>query len=387
MNRKITNTLLLVFGLLSIFAFYNFSSANAQTVQTTNRARQVSSPTPAPKGVTVVAPSPIPKTVTLPQPTATPTPDEDDEIIKVDTELVNINVRVVDRNNRSIGNLKQEDFKIYEDNVVQPIEFFTRSEVPTNYSLVVDNSGSLRSQIDKVIEAGKIIIATNRPDDETSIIRFVSREKIEIIQPFTSNKTDLNDSIEDFFIEGGQTAVRDAVYLAAETVNEYEKTRDPNDRKRRALILVTDGEDRDSFYSEKQLFDLLKETDVQIYVIGLINELEKEGGFISKSPQGKSKEFLERLANESGGKVYFPNDISELNGIAANIATELRTQYSIGYIPTNDKKDGSFRTIKVAIADGANKQKRIAVTRTGRTATNDRPTPPTLTTPVQKTKN
>lgn len=387
MNRKFTNTLLLVFGLLSISAFYNFSTAGAQAVQPTNRARQISSPTPVPKGVTVVAPSPIPKTVTLPQPTATPLPDEDDEVIKVDTELVNLSVRVVDRNNRSIGNLKQEDFKIYEDNVVQPIEFFTRSEVPTNYSLVIDNSGSMRSQIDKVIEAGKIIIGTNRPDDETSIIRFVSREKIEIVQPFTANKTDLNDSIEGFFIEGGQTAVRDAVYLAAEQVTEYEKTRDPNDRKRRALILVTDGEDRDSFYSEKQLFDLLRETDVQIYVIGFIGELEKEGGFISKSPQGKSKEFLERLATESGGKVYFPTDVSQLNSIAANIATELRTQYSLGYVPTNDKKDGTFRNIKVAIADGANKQKRIAVTRNGRTANNDKITPPTLTTPVQKTKN
>jgi Ca-activated chloride channel family protein len=381
MNRNITNTLLLVFGLLSVFAFYNFSIINAQTVQNTNRARQVPSPTATPKGVMLPAPSPIPTIVTL------PTPNEEDEVIKVDTELVNLNVRVVDRNNRSIGTLRQEDFKIFEDNVAQTIEFFTRSEVPTNYSLVVDNSGSMRPLLEKVIEAGKIIIGTNRPDDETSIIRFVSREKIEIIQPFTANKTELNDAIEDFFIEGGQTAVRDAIYLAAEQVTQFEKTRDPNDRKRRALILVTDGEDRDSFYSEKQLFDLLRETDVQIYVIGFINELDKEGGFISKSPQGKSKDFLERLANESGGKVYFPTDKSELNSIAANIASELRTQYSIGYIPTNTNKDGSFRNIKVAVAEGPNKQKRIAVTRNGRIAVADKTTAPTLITPSQKPKN
>jgi Ca-activated chloride channel family protein len=387
MNRKITNTLLLVFGLLTVFAFYNFSTINAQTVQTSNRARQVPSPTATPQGVTTVAPSPIPTIVTLPKPTVSPTANEEDEVIKVDTELVNLNVRVVDRNNRSIGTLRQEDFKIYEDNVVQTIEFFTRSEVPTNYSLVVDNSGSMRSQLDKVIEAGKIIIGTNRPDDETSIIRFVSREKIEVMQPFTASKTDLNEKIEEFFIEGGQTAVRDAVYLAAEQVTEHEKTRDPNDRKRRALILVTDGEDRDSFYNEKQLFDLLRETDVQIYVIGLINELDKEGGFISKSPQGKSKDFLERLANESGGKVYFPVDISELNGIAANIASELRTQYSIGYIPTNTNKDGSFRNIKVTVAEGPNKQKRIAITRNGRVAIADKTTAPALITPNQKPKN
>ena len=382
MKRKNTSILLFALCFALTAAFYNFSVAGAQTNQTTNRARQIPSPTITPKTVMMPAPSVTPKTATMP----TPEEIEEEDVYRVETELVNLNVRVVDRNNRSIGTLRQEDFKVYEDNVLQPIEFFTKSEVPTNYSLVVDNSGSLRSQLEKVIEASKIIIGTNRPDDETNVIRFVSGEKIEIIQPFTSDKTELNEAVDDFFIEGGQTAVRDAVYLAAETVTEYEKTRNPNDRKRRALILVTDGEDRDSYYSEKQLFDLLRETDVQIYVIGFINELDKEGGFISKSPQGKAKTFLERLASESGGKVYFPNEVSELNGIAANIATELRTQYSIGYAPTNEKKDGSFRNIRIAVADGPNKQKRIAVSRTGRTATNDKTTPPTLTTPVQKTK-
>lgn len=375
MKRKTTNVLLFIFCLTAAAAFYNFSAAEAQTTQTPNRARQVPSPTVTPKTVTLPAPSPTPKIVTLP--TAAPTP-EDDEVIKVETELVNLNVRVVDRNNRSIGNLRQEDFKVYEDNVVQPIEFFTRSEVPTNYSLVIDNSGSLRPQLEKVIEASKIIIGTNRPDDETSIIRFVSSENIEILQNFTPDKTLLNEALDNLFIEGGQTAIIDAIYLAADSITNYEKKRDPNDRKRRALILVSDGEDRDSFYKEQQLFNLLKETDVQIYAVGFIGDLDKEGGFISKSPQGKAKAFLERLAEVTGGKVYFPNNVSELNGIAASIATELRTQYSIGYAPTNDRKDGSFRNIKVAVADGPNKQKRIAVTRTGRIANAENSNAPSL---------
>ena len=386
MNRKNTNLLLLAGGLLSVSAFYNFSTADAQTVQTPNRARQIQSPTATPpRTVSMPAPTPIPKTATIPQPTATP--DEEDEgVIEIKTELVNLNVRVVDRNNRSIGTLRQEDFKIYEDTILQPIEFFTKSEVPTNYSLVIDNSGSLRPQLEKVIEASKIIVGTNRPDDETSIIRFVSSENIEILQNFTPDKALLNDALDSLFVEGGQTAIIDAVYLAAESISNYEKNRDPNARKRRALIIVSDGEDRNSFYKEKQLFDLLKETDVQIYAIGFVGDLEKEGGFISKSPQGKAKAFLERLATETGGKVYFPTDVSQLNDIAANIATELRTQYSIGYIPTNDKKDGTLRNIKVAVADGPNKQKRIAVTRTGRVAVNDKTTAPTLITPTQKPK-
>lgn len=361
MKRKFTDVFLLTLCLTTVSLFYNFSAAKAQTAppgERTNRPRQIASPT--------ITPPPTPPTT--PAPTATPVVEDDGGIIEIKTELVNLNVRVVDRNNRSIGTLRQEDFKVYEDNVVQPIEFFTKSEVPTNYSLVIDNSGSLRAQLDKVIEAGKVIINTNRPDDETSIVRFVSRDKISIEQNFTANKTDLNDALDDLYIEGGQTAIIDAVYLAAEQVNEYEQSRDSNDRKRRALIIVSDGEDRDSYYNEKQLFDLLKETDVQIYTIGFVGELDKEGGFISKSPQGKAKAFLERLATETGGKAYFPNDTSELNGIAANIATELRTQYSIGYVPTNDKEDGSLRNIKVVVAEGPNKQKRIAVTRNTRKA-------------------
>jgi len=320
-------------------------------------------------------PTPVAAPTIAPKPTPTPTPfDDPNEIIKVDAELVNLNIRVIDRNNRPINDVKQNEFKIYEDNVLQQIDFFSRSEVPTNYALVIDNSGSLRPQLEKVIEAGKILVNTNKPEDETAIIRFVGRDKISIEQPFTKSKSDLIDSLDNLYIEGGQTAIIDAVYLAVENVDEYERSKDPNDRKRRALILVSDGEDRDSYYVEKQLFELLRESEVQIYTIGFIGDLSKEGGFISKSPQGKAKAFLERMSAETGGKSYFPADVSELAGIARDISSELRTQYSIGYIPSNDARDGTFRNIKVVVDDGPNKQKRIAVTRTGRVAEGGSPT-------------
>ena len=365
MKKNTRNTLLIVFCLVLnlAFAFNSFNVSNAQTVPNTNPAKQTISPTP-----------PI-NTVATPR--ISPTP-EVEETLKIDTELVNLNVRVVDRNNRSITNLTKNDFKVYEDNVPQPIDFFSKSEVPTNYTLLIDNSGSLRFQLEKVIEAGKIIINTNRPDDETSIIRFVSSDKIEVEQDFTPNKNDLYDSLDNLYIEGGQTAIIDAVYLAAEKVTDYEKTNNPNDRKRRALVLVTDGEDRDSFYKEAQLYDLLRETDVQIYVIGFVNELSKEGGFISKSPQGKAKAFLERLATETGGKVYFPNNLNELNTIASDIASELRTQYSIGYLPTDDASAKDYRNIKVTVADGPKNEKRIAITRSGINRAKDTNAKPSL---------
>lgn len=353
MKRRLVLILPAIISLSLISVYFETFQANAQT--DTARERQVSAtPTPA----AAVSPTP-------------PTLNDEDQVIKVDTELVNLNVRVIDRNNRPINNIPQNDFKIYEDNTLQRIEFFSRSEVPTNYALVIDNSGSLRQQLEKVIEAGKIIVNTNRPDDETSLIRFVSRDKISVEQSFTANKPDLLESLDNLFIEGGQTAIIDAVYLAAETVDKYEKTRGSDDRKRRALVLVSDGEDRDSYYNEQQLFALLRETDVQIFVIGFVSELSKEGGFIGKSPQGKAKSFLERLASETGGKSYFPANVNELAGLASEIAGEMRMQYSIGYIPTNDKQDGTYRNIKVLVDDGPNNQKRIARTRAGRTAERD----------------
>lgn len=322
----------------------------------------------------------------LAKPTPTPTPEEDDTPFIVDTEVVNLTVRVVDRNNKFVGILNQNDFKVFEDNVAQPIEFFSKEEVPVNYALVVDNSYSLRQQLEKVIEASKILVNSNRPGDETAYIRFVNSEAITIERDFTDNKTDLIEKIEEMYVEGGATAVRDAVYLAAEKVEDYEKNKSKNDRKRRAVILVTDGEDRDSFYQEQQLFAMLRESDVQIYAIGFVGELSKDSGFIRKSEHGKAVAFLNRLAEETGGKAYFPASVTELPNIARDIAGDLRTQYSIGYAPTNDKQDGSFRAIKVVIADGPKKEKRIAVTRSGRTAALPAGQAPTLQKPSPSPK-
>ena len=350
------------------FAFFTYPVANAQ----------IKTPTPTP-----VKTSPTPTITITPTPSPTVNVFDENEKIIIETELVNLNVRVIDRNNRSINSLRKDEFKIFENNVLQEINDFSKAEVPTNYGLVIDNSGSLRHQLEKVIEASKIIVGTNKPEDETCVVRFVSSDKVEVVQDFTSKKGDVTEALDNLYIEGGQTAIIDAVYLAAEKVDEYEKSRNPNEKKRRALILVSDGEDRDSYYKEQQLFELLRESDVQIYVIGFINELTKEGGFISKSPQEKAKNFLTRLATETGGKVYFPNSVSELNSIAADISNELRTQYVISYYPSDNSKDGNFKNIKVMVDDGPNKEKRIAVTKSGRKS----PTDPSGKAPTLQNQN
>lgn len=342
--------------------------------------------------VRVYSTTPTPVKVSTPLPTATPpvtpTPqtmpspgeviEDEGDVIRVDTDLVTLNVRLVDRAGKTYNGVRADksEFEVYENNVLQPIDFVSREEVPINYGLLVDNSGSLRSQLQSVIDAGKTIVASNKPRDESFVIRFVGSDNIKILQDFTNSKTDLNDALDSMFADGGSTALYDAIYLAAEKTAEYEKSLKLEDRTRRALVLVTDGEDLNSYYSEKQLFDFLRESDVQIYVIGFVNELDDDKSLFGKSSRKKSIDFLERLTKTTGGKAYYPKSLSEMPEIAKDIATELRTQYVISYSPTDDRRDGKFRSIRVAVRDDKNRGKIIALTRSGRTAPLVAPTKP-----------
>ena len=366
--------------------------------RTPAQTRQTPTPTPTPASATTPAPAQTPQPGQAPklrtQPTAEPdAPQEDpnqevdpDEVVTIDTSLVTLHVRVVDRNNHPINDVSNSDFRVFENGVAQDVQFVTREEVPITYGLVVDNSGSLRSQIAQVVEAGKTIVESNKPGDETFVVRFISSDEIKIMQDFTADKGALGDALDDMFIEGGQTAVVDAVYLAAEHASERRgKSGDPvEDKRRRALILVTDGEDRNSFYKTEQLFESLKEEDVQIYVIGFVNELEKERGFITPSKRSKAVSLLDRMAKETGGRTFYPTSLSELPGIAEQITKDLRTQYVISYRPLSKGRPGEFRPVRVAVNDGRGGEKRIAVTRSGYTAKPGQSSAPQPATPPRK---
>ncbi len=352
-----------------------------RTLRTLTKEETANVPKPAQTqaastNITPRMPDPIPaKTQTPvenPAPTPIPTSDKvesDNEVLKIDTEEVSLNVRVINGNNRPVSNLNSSVFRVYEDGVLQPITAVTTAEVPLFNALVIDNSRSLRTQLPKVIEAGKIIIGTNHPQDESTVVRFVSADKIEVVQNFTSNKNLLNNALDNLFVEGGQTAIIDAVYRTAEMIEKYQNSQKKEDVKLRTLIVVSDGDDRSSSYNEKELFELLRNSYVQIYAIGFTNDLndvsDTETGI---SRREKARAFLTRLAEETGGKVYFPDSIDLLPKIAAEITKELRTQYLISYTPTNDVRDGGFRKIRVEIVNTSDAEKRTAITRTGRNA-------------------
>jgi len=370
----LAGVLISAFVLSSVFAAAQNRPRNTQTTTATPaqtpkpQTQAPATPTPTPKsssGFPGDAP-PIPKLKPTPEPT--PPPElEKESILVTDTNLVQLHVRVIDRNNHPIDNVPQDMFHVFEDGAPQTISSFSREEVPISYGLAVDTSGSLRSQLQSVIDAGKTIINSNKKGDETFLVRFISSDKIETVQDFTANQDLLMDGLDSFYIEGGQTAIIDAVYLSAEHVSEY-KRGDNSDRRRRALIVITDGEDRNSFYKQEQLFARLREEDVQIFVIGFTNELDKDAGFIRKSPKDKATTLINKLATETGGRAFFPESISELPQIASEIIRDLRTQYVLSYSPTNGALDGSYRAIKVTVDQGGSSEKRIALTRTGRLA-------------------
>jgi VWFA-related protein len=273
-----------------------------------------------------------------------------------------LNVTVLDGNNRPVSDAAREEFQVFEDDAPQTITEFSTHDGPLRYGLLIDCSGSLRTQIENVIKASQAIVANTKPEDEAFLVRFVSSDKISLEQDWTSNRARLNRALDNLYPEGGASAVLDAVYNAAQHMLERRKQeRAPH---RAALILITDGEDRASYYALPQLLELLRGGDLQIFAIGLMH-----GGEGSKDRQ-RAQGLLNTLANETGGRAFFLNSSSELPQVTSEIIMELGAQYLLGYDSTNGKRDGSFRKVRVHLNDQPGREKRTALARPGYTAPN-----------------
>lgn len=284
--------------------------------------------------------------------------DKDDQI-KLDTSLVILDVTVVDPSNRPAMDLTQDQFQVVEDKVQQKIEFFTREQVEISMVLAIDTSGSMRTMLDSVIKASTNLVKESRKGDEVAVIEF--KDEPALLEEFTSNINDVIDTLQGL-IASRQTAMLDALYLGADYASKEGKNR------RKAVVIVTDGIDKDSYYKFNEVVNHLRETDVQIYLIGFTSNLSKDGAWVfGRSDKEKAENLLKQLAEETGGKAFFPRELSEVHTIAQQISTDLRTQYSIGYYPTNSKRDGTFRSVKVTINAGSNRRL-VARTRNGYTA-------------------
>jgi Ca-activated chloride channel family protein len=267
--------------------------------------------------------------------------DKDKEFsISVDTIEVQLPVSVLDKEGRPVDGLKQEHFQVFEDKVLQTIKSFRHEDIPLSLGLVIDNSGSMRNKRERVNSSALAFVRESNPEDETFIINFDDSAYLE--QDFTGSIGDLIDALENIDARG-ETALYDALYLAADKVTKDGK------KDKKALLVITDGEDTASKYGINKTMEALRQAKITLYAVGLLEEDDQRGGLFKKPPSKKAKEDLQKFAEVTGGQAYFPKSLDEVEDLVKHIAHDLRNHYTISYTPTNRNLDGTWRDVTVKI--------------------------------------
>jgi Ca-activated chloride channel family protein len=279
-------------------------------------------------------------------------PPADDAVFTTDTRLVPLNVTVNDKAGHLVTNLPQSAFQVYEGGVLQQIKLFKREDVPVSLGLIIDNSGSMREKRQGVESAALALVKDSNKQDEVFIINF--NDVAYMDQDFTSDISMMEKGLTKIDSRGG-TAMRDAIQLSVEHLKERAK------RDKKVILVVTDGNDNASQISLDSLARLAQQDDVLIYAIGLLSEEDKREA-------KKAQRALQLLTENTGGTVFYPKEVSEVDRIAHQVARDIRNQYTIAYTPSNPALDGTYRQIKVAVKAPGNP---IARTRSGYYATKD----------------
>ena len=254
--------------------------------------------------------------------------------LKVDVDLVLVNATVTDPQNRYVTGLEKEHFQIWEDKLEQKIEYFSAEDVPISLGVIFDVSGSMKDKISTARDAAVTFLKTGNPEDEYFLVEFANRP--EVAEDFTTDVTRLQNRLI-FTPAKGMTAMYDSVYLGLEKLKE-------GNNPKKALLLITDGEDNRSRYTFSNVKDFVKEQDVQIYGIGIVDDFNSQLG---SGHTGRA--MVEELYDLTGGRAFFPDSVYDLEDICTKIAVELKNQYVIGYSSTNAAKDGKWRKLRLKI--------------------------------------
>lgn len=256
--------------------------------------------------------------------------------IRERTELVSLTVSVTDRNGRAIEGLTPDDIEVYEDKIRQKIELYSMDDAPVSVGVIFDLSGSMQQKLDAARQSLKSFVENSHIEDDFFLLGFNQRARLLAESCDSENLASRLNMIN----AQGNTALYDAVYLGAEKIMLGR-------HRRRALLIISDGQDNASRYSVSQLRQQLKEIDVQLYCIGI-----GRAGTLGKGEQREQQRghmILDDLAKMTGGKAFFITAASELENAMSRIALELRQQYSLAYAPTNQKRDGRWRKIQVRV--------------------------------------
>jgi Ca-activated chloride channel family protein len=248
------------------------------------------------------------------------------QTLKVDVPVVLVNTTVSDLKGRLVAGLKQQNFRIWEDDVEQKVEYFSLEDMPLSVGLVFDTTGSMADKLSDARDAARAFLKTNNPRDEYFLIEFSDQPKL--VQNFT---TDIERLQKQVFSTSafGLTPLFDAVHLGLETITGGKNTK-------KALLVITDGEDNHSRNTFADVREFTRHQEAQIYAIGLVSSLIGQNT-------------IKDLVETTGGRAFFPRSPNQMEDICTRIAIELKNQYLLGYRSTNEANNGEWRQIRVEV--------------------------------------
>ena len=259
-------------------------------------------------------------------------------VFRTDTRVVVCNTTIVEKNGHLVTDLALENFGISENGVAQKITDFRHEEVPVSLGLIIDNSGSMRTKRAGVEAASLALVRDSNPDDEVFVVNFNDEPFLDLPNKknFTNDIQEMEEALTRIDSKGG-TAMRDAIRTCIDHLLENAG------REKKVLVVVTDGVDNASIISQEKLIKVAQQSGVLIYTVGLLEEEDR-------GDANKAKRELTGLAEATGGEVYFPGEVSDVDHIAHVVAHDIRNQYTIQYTPIHNTMDGTFRQIKIAVS-------------------------------------
>jgi Ca-activated chloride channel family protein len=284
--------------------------------------------------ILIVAPLALPALAQAPQ---APPPT-----FGVEIEVINLNVSVTDGRGRYVTDLSDKNFAVFEDGVRQELSLYTHENLPISLALLLDTSASMDEKLSTAQEAGARFIKTLRAQDLAQVTQF--NERISVLQDYTSDHALLEGALRRTHASG-PTALHNALYV---TLRDLSKQKKSGELRRRAIVLLSDGEDTASLVSDEQVSDLARKTEIAIYAISLRPSRASDRERLEFS---QAVHLLTTLCRDTGGQLFMPSSISELDTVYDQIAEELRTQYNLGYVSSNRRRDGKWRRIVVRVPE------------------------------------
>ena len=271
---------------------------------------------------------------------------------KADSTVVLVNVTITDGHGHPITGLHKENFQIFEEKAEQSVRYFSAEDLPISVGLVLDFSRSMTSKFPRLQEAVAQFLKIANPDDEFCMIEF--RDRAELSVGFTRAPEDIQNRVA-FANPAGHTALLDAVHLG---LRQMKKARNP----RKALLVVSDGGDNHSRFTTREVEDLARESDVEVYTVGIP---DSAGPGLGEFEESRGARLLAEMSEQGGGRYYGIDNVRDLPAIAQRIGEELRHQYVLGYVSTNPGRDGKYRRVQVKVLRSPGQPKLSAYWRHG----------------------